>query len=260
MATWGTIINRVCFVRHFATNRNMRDENDQIYGLHSVAEALANPKRKFVKLQTTANAAERLQPQLSRSGITPEIVHPKVLDRQLEPDAVHQGALLTAKPLRQPSLSEIARDGTVVILDQVTDPHNVGAIMRSCAAFSVSALITTERHSAAQSGVFFKAASGAFEHVPYVKVGNLARAMEELKSLGFTLIGLDSEAEKPIASVKTTRPLGIVLGAEGKGLRQLTRDTCDVMTRLALPGAIVSLNVSNAAAVALYATSESSPA
>ena len=170
-------------------------ENEIIYGIHPVREALRNSKRKFVKLQVTANGAERLKEEIAAGNLTPEIVHPKVLDRQLEPDAVHQGALLEAKQLRQPQLDEISRDGTIVILDQVTDPHNVGAIMRSCAAFAVTALVTTARHSAAQSGVFFKAASGAYEHVPYVKVTNLSRAMEELRSYGFTLVGLDSEAE-----------------------------------------------------------------
>ena len=229
-------------------------DNDIIYGQHPVREALRNPRRKFVKLQVTANGAERLKDEIASAGITPEIVHPKVLDRQLETDAVHQGALLFAKQLRQPQLDEIPRQGTVVVLDQVTDPHNVGAIMRSCSAFAVTAMIATARHSTAQSGVFFKAASGAYEHVPYVKVTNLARAMEELRGYGFMLIGLDSEADMAIGQVTLNHPLAIVLGAEGKGLRQLTRNSCDVMARLALPGAIVSLNVSNAAAVALYAT------
>lgn len=227
-----------------------------IYGLHPVREALRNTRRKFVRLQVSANAADRLKEEIASSGIVPEVVHPKVLDRQLEPDAVHQGALLEARALRQPQLDEIPRQGTIVILDQITDPHNVGAIIRSCSAFAVTAVVTTARHSTAQSGVFFKAASGAYEHVPYVKVTNLSRAMEELKGYGFQLVGLDSEAETAIADVNLRRPLGIVLGAEGKGLRQLTRDSCDVMARLAMPGAIVSLNVSNAAAVALYATME----
>jgi 23S rRNA (guanosine2251-2'-O)-methyltransferase len=138
-------------------------------------------------------------------------------------------------------------------LDQVTDPHNAGAILRTCAAFGVVALVTTLRHSAEANGVFFKAASGACEHVPVVKVTNLARAMEELRDVGFQLIGLDSEAEVAIAAVAKMPPLAVILGAEGKGLRELTRKNCDVVAKLDFPGAIKSLNVSNAAAIALYA-------
>ncbi len=231
----------------------MSDENDVIYGAHPVEEALKNPRRKFVKLTCTLNGAERLKVFTQPLGITPEIVNPKVLDRRLEPDAVHQGMILEAKPLRQPQLKEIEQSGVVVMLDQVTDPHNVGAILRSCAAFQVTAVVTTARHSAEASGVLFKAASGAYEHVPFVKVTNLARAMEELREAGFRLVGLDSEAEISLGEVDKTPPLVLVLGAEGKGLRELTRKNCDVLAKLDFSGAIRSLNVSNAAAVALYA-------
>ena len=231
----------------------MSDENDVIYGAHPVEEALKNPKRKFVKLTCTLNGAERLKAFTQPLGITPEIVNPKVLDRKVEPDAVHQGMILEAKPLRQPQLSEIEQSGVVVMLDQVTDPHNVGAILRTCAAFQVTAVVTTARHSAEASGVLFKAASGAYEHVPFVKVTNLARAMEELRDTGFRLVGLDSEAEIALGEVDKTPPLVLVLGAEGKGLRELTRKNCDVVAKLDFSGAIRSLNVSNAAAVALYA-------
>lgn len=231
----------------------MSDENDVIYGAHPVEEALKNPKRKFVKLTCTLNGAERLKPFFQPLGITPEIVNPKVLDRKVEPDAVHQGMILEAKPLRQPQLNDIEQSGIVVMLDQVTDPHNVGAILRTCAAFQVTALVTTARHSAEASGVLFKAASGAYEHVPFVKVTNLARAMEELREAGFCLVGLDSEAEVTLGKVDKTPPLVLVLGAEGKGLRELTRKNCDVVAKLDFSGAIRSLNVSNAAAIALYA-------
>ncbi len=155
--------------------------------------------------------------------------------------------------MRQPRLDQIPRQGVVVFLDQVTDPHNVGAIMRSCAAFGVTALVATARHSPEASGVLLKSASGAYEHVPFAKVTNLARAMEELRSYGFLLLGLDSEAEADIGDVSLSLPLALVLGAEGKGLRQLTRQTCDRVARLDMPGEIKSLNVSNAAAIALYA-------
>ena len=231
----------------------MSDENDIIYGAHPVEEALKNPKRQFVKLTCTLNGAERLRALTQPLGITPEIVNPKVLDRKVEPDAVHQGMILEAKALRQPQLDEIEQSGVVVMLDQVTDPHNVCAILRSCAAFQVTAVVTTARHSAEASGVLFKAASGAYEHVPFVKVTNLARAMEELRDAGFRLVGLDSEAETVLGAIDKTPPLVLVLGAEGKGMRELTRKNCDVVAKLDFSGAIRSLNVSNAAAVALYA-------
>jgi 23S rRNA (guanosine2251-2'-O)-methyltransferase len=231
----------------------MSDENDVIYGAHPVEEALKNPKRKIVKLTCTLNGAERLKPFTQPLGITPEIVNPKLLDRKVEPDAVHQGMILEARALHQPQLNEIEQSGVVVMLDQVTDPHNVGAILRSCAAFQVTAVVTTSRHSAEASGVLFKAASGAYEHVPFVKVTNLARAMEDLRDAGFRLVGLDSEAEIALGEVDKTPPLVLVLGAEGRGLRELTRKNCDVVAKLDFSGAIRSLNVSNAAAVALYA-------
>jgi 23S rRNA (guanosine2251-2'-O)-methyltransferase len=228
--------------------------NDLIYGAHPVTEALKNPKRKPVKLWATENAALRLKEDVPGLIIEPEIVHPRLLDHMLKsPDAVHQGIILDAKALHQPRLDEVPRDGLIVLLDQVTDPHNVGAIMRSCAAFNVSAVVVTARHSADASGVFFKAASGAFEHVPYVTVTNLARAIDELKDYGFHIVGLDSEASVSMAEVPKVRPLALVLGAEGKGLRQLTVKSCDQVAKLDMPGAIKSLNVSIATAVSLYA-------
>lgn len=231
----------------------MSDQTDIIYGAHPVEEALRNPKRKCVKLKCTLNAAERLKPLTQAIGLTPEIVNPKLLDRMVSADAVHQGMILEAKALIQPELRDIPQSGIVVMLDQVTDPHNVGAIMRTCAAFNVVAMVTTQRHSAEANGVFFKAASGAYEHVPFVKVTNLARAMDELRDVGFRLIGLDSEADVALGDVDKSPPLVVVLGAEGKGLRELTRKNCDVVAKLDFTGAIKSLNVSNAAAIALYA-------
>jgi 23S rRNA (guanosine2251-2'-O)-methyltransferase len=229
------------------------DAPDLIHGAHPVTEALKNPKRKLIALKVTVNAAERLGELATARGLVPEVVHPRILDHLAGADAVHQGMVLEARPLRSPRLDQIERAGIIVLLDQVTDPHNVGAILRSCAAFRVNALVTTARHSPEASGVLFKSASGAVEHVPLVKVTNLARAMAELRSYGFRLIGLDSEAETAIGAVDKTPPIALVLGAEGKGLRQLTRETCDVVARLDMPGEIKSLNVSNAAAICLYA-------
>ena len=231
----------------------MNGQNDLIHGIHPVVHAVRNPRRRIVRLLATRNGADRIAADLAKRAMTAEIVQPKELDRLLGADTVHQGVFLEAEPLAQPSLGEIELTGTAVLLDQVTDPHNVGAILRSCAAFKVSALVTTARHSPDASGVLLKAASGAYEHVPYVRVGNLARAMEELRERGYTLLGLDSDAPATIGGVSWTDPVGLVLGAEGKGLRQLTRQRCDALVRLELEGPIKSLNVSNAAAIALYA-------
>src|SRR3954468_17141315 len=166
---------------------------ERLYGFHPVNEALQNPRRALLRLFATRNAAERIA-----SPINPEIVLPKELDRLVGPDAVHQGLVLEARPLEQPRLDQIDRTGTIVLLDQVTDPHNVGAIMRSCAAFSAGALVTTARHSPEASGVLLKVASGAYEHVAYVKVTNLARAIAEIKEYGFFVIGMDGEAHATI--------------------------------------------------------------
>jgi 23S rRNA (guanosine2251-2'-O)-methyltransferase len=230
-------------------------ENELLYGIHTVAEALTNPKREFVTLLATKNAADRLNHEIAAAGLTATEILPRELDRITGPEAVHQGMLLEAKPLRQPRLDQIERQGIAVLLDQVTDPHNVGAILRTCAAFGVTALIATSRHSPEASGALLKAASGAYEHVPFVKVTNLHRAMEELRGYGFQLLGLDSEAEGLLDAAGASPPLALVLGAEGRGLRLLTRKTCDGLARLDLKGHIKSLNVSNAAAIALYALS-----
>jgi 23S rRNA (guanosine2251-2'-O)-methyltransferase len=164
--------------------------------------------------------------------------------------------LLEAKPLPQPRLDQVRRDGLVVLLDQVTDPHNVGAILRSCAAFNVSAVVMTARHAAHETGVLFKAASGAYELVSTCRVTNLSAAMEELRVYGFKLIGLDSEAETTMETALSDGPKALVLGAEGKGLREKTRATCDVVARIDMPGEIKSLNVSIAAALSLYILSK----
>jgi 23S rRNA (guanosine2251-2'-O)-methyltransferase len=221
-----------------------------LYGWHTVKAALENPARRIKTVYATENAARRL----AESGIsaTPEIVRPDFIDRRLGPDAVHQGLLAEAAPLPSPRIEELPDDGLILVLDQITDPHNVGAILRSAAAFGAAAIVTTARHSPEATGVLAKSASGALELVAIATVQNLARGMEELKARGYQLIGLDSEGDADLSALPMRRPLGLVLGAEGKGLRQLTRATCDRVARIELPGALVSLNVSNAAAVALY--------
>lgn len=224
-----------------------------LYGWHPVVEALRNPLRRPRRFLATENAARRAIEELGTLPIEPTIVRIDDISRLLEPDAVHQGLYLEAEPLEGPDLDALPQDAFVIALDQVTDPHNVGAIVRSAAAFGASAMLTTARHSPSATGVLAKAASGGLEHVPFIVVGNLASALIELGERGFQRIGLDSDGDRPLAEVRILRPTVIVLGAEGKGLRQRTRTSCDVVARLDMPGAIRSVNVSNAAAIAMYA-------
>jgi 23S rRNA (guanosine2251-2'-O)-methyltransferase len=223
-----------------------------LYGWHTVTAALANPQRIIRKLWLTENAARRLAEEKIATPVSPEMVRPSEIDRRLGPDAVHQGLLAEADPLETPRIDSLPPHGIVLVLDQITDPHNVGAILRSAAAFAVKAIVTTARHSPEATGVLAKSASGALELVPLVLVTNLARALTELDERGFLTVGLDSEGGADLAEVELREPLALVLGAEGKGLRQLTRQTCSTIARLYLPGEIKSLNVSNAAALALY--------
>jgi 23S rRNA (guanosine2251-2'-O)-methyltransferase len=223
-----------------------------LYGWHTVAAALANPQRRIRKLLLTENAARRLADDNIETRVAPEIVRPSVIDQRLGPDAVHQGLLAEADPLPSPDIDTLPQEGIVLVLDQITDPHNVGAIMRSAAAFAVKAIVTTARHSPEATGVLAKSASGALELVPLVTVQNLARALTELNERGFLTVGLDSAGQENLSAVALREPLALVLGAEGKGLRQLTRETCKVVARLDMPGEIKSLNVSNAAVLALY--------
>jgi 23S rRNA (guanosine2251-2'-O)-methyltransferase len=223
-----------------------------LYGWHTVTMALQNPARRIRKLILTENAARRLAEDNIALSITPEIVRPAQIDQRLGPDAVHQGLLAEADPLPSPDIETLDADGMVLVLDQITDPHNVGAILRSAAAFAVKAIVTANRHSPEATGVLAKSASGALELVPLVTVQNLARALTTLNERGFMTVGLDSEGGDNLSAIALQPPLALVLGAEGKGLRQLTRETCSVVARLDLPGEIKSLNVSNAAVLALY--------
>ena len=223
-----------------------------LYGWHTVAAALANPQRTIRKLILSENAARRLADENIDTRVTPEIVRPALIDQRLGPDAVHQGFLAEADPLPSPDIETLPEVGIVLVLDQITDPHNVGAILRSAAAFAVKAIVTTARHSPEATGVLAKSASGALELVPLVTVQNLARALTEMNDRGFLTVGLDSAGGETLGAVELRQPLALVLGAEGKGLRQLTRETCSTVARLDMPGEIKSLNVSNAAVLALY--------
>jgi 23S rRNA (guanosine2251-2'-O)-methyltransferase len=229
-----------------------------IYGWHSAVAALANPRRKVLRLLATRNAHARLVefglvalPALAALGAMPEPVEAREIERLTGAEAVHQGIAILVEPLPPPELAALAEATLVVVLDQVTDPHNVGAILRSAAAFGAGGRVLTD--GPADSGVLAKAASGALEHVPLVRVTNLARALAALGAMGFRRLGLDSAAPATLASLGPAPRNALVLGAEGKGLRRLTREHCDAMVRLDLPGPIKSLNVSNAAALALAA-------
>jgi 23S rRNA (guanosine2251-2'-O)-methyltransferase len=223
----------------------------RIYGYHAVLAALKAPRRELIRLYATAAAAERLAPEIAGRRVETRIASNEDIAARLPREAVHQGLLLEAKPLPPLDISELPEKGLVVVLDQITDPHNVGAILRTCAAFAVDALITTERHSPELSGALAKSASGGLEHVPICSVVNLARALEELGDKNYWRVGLDSEAPSVFGDERLTRPLALVLGAEDKGLRRLTRENCDQLARLEMPGAIKSLNVSNACAITL---------
>ncbi|MDV2983758.1 UNVERIFIED_CONTAM: 23S rRNA (guanosine(2251)-2'-O)-methyltransferase RlmB [Methylobacteriaceae bacterium AG10] len=224
-----------------------------LYGWHPVSQALANAGRQFHRLLATENALARLNEAGIALPVEPEIVRPSAIDRLLGPDAVHQGLYAEAEPLDAPALDAMPDDALLLALDQITDPHNVGAIVRTAAAFGVTAIVTTARHSPNATGVLAKSASGGLEHVPLVIVRNLAEALITLGERGFTRIGLDSDAGTSLDAVGPRRPAVLVLGAEGKGLRQRTTECCDLLVRIDATGAIRSLNVSNAAAITLYA-------
>ncbi|WP_173931793.1 RNA methyltransferase [Chelativorans sp. Marseille-P2723] len=225
----------------------------RLYGLHTVRAALDNPARSIRRMWVTRNAAQRLKiADITALPFPAELVEPKAIDSLTGADAVHQGVLIEAEIRTPKTLSALGKASLVLVLDQITDPHNVGAIMRSAVAFGVDALVTTARHSPAESGVLAKAASGALEHIDHIEVRNLAESLEELHAAGFHTVGLDSDAPGPLEEALGTGRLALVLGAEGKGLRRKTRETVRALARLDMPGAIRSLNVSNAAAVALY--------
>jgi 23S rRNA (guanosine2251-2'-O)-methyltransferase len=238
-----------------ARRESLRPDGDGpviMYGWHTVTAALRNPARVIRKFLATDNAARRLTEEGIPAPPQLEVVRPSAIAERLLPDAVHQGLYLETDPLPAPSVETLPAKGLVLVLDQITDPHNVGAIFRSAAAFAAAAIVTTQRHSPDATGALAKAASGALEHVPLVNVQNLARGLAALKANGFMVVGLDSDGEADLTALPLRAPLALVLGAEGKGLRQLTKETCDYLARIDVPGAIKSLNVSNAAALALY--------
>jgi 23S rRNA (guanosine2251-2'-O)-methyltransferase len=230
-----------------------------LWGLHAVRAALANPARKSRKLLISGSAEPELRALAVKSKVLVETADHHAIDRALPRDAVHQGVALLTAPLAEADIHDavegIPEPRRLILLDQVTDPHNLGAILRSAAAFGVCGVIVQDRNSPPEGGVLAKAASGALELVPVVRVVNIARALDELGELGFLRVALADEAAEPIEDVDLSRDVVLVLGAEGEGLRRLTREKCDVAVRLPTRPEMPSLNVSNAAAVALYACS-----
>ena len=233
-----------------------------LFGLHAVRDALVNPAREKLRLVLTKNAFDKLQGAVEASGLTPEIVETRDFKVPISEDSVHQGAALEARPLNWGKLEDVCIGGQglalVVCLDRVTDPHNVGAVLRSAEVFGARAVIAPRHHSAPETGSLAKTASGALERQPYMRVTNLADAMLELRQMGFRLIGLDGDGTVTLAEALVEaggRAIALVLGAEGPGLRDRTRETCDVIAKIPAQGQFGSLNVSNAAAVALYAAS-----
>ncbi|MBY6116010.1 23S rRNA (guanosine(2251)-2'-O)-methyltransferase RlmB [Mameliella alba] len=232
-----------------------------LFGLHAVRDALMNPRREKLRLILTPNAAEKLAEAVSASGIEPEINDPRRFGAPLDPGSVHQGAALEVKPLDWGRLEDVAisAEGAalrLVLLDRVTDPHNVGAILRSAEVFGAQAVIGTRHHAAPETGALAKTASGALERQPYLRERNLADTIIALQGMGYLVLGLDGEAEQTIEEALEGRrdaPVALVLGAEGPGLRPKTKETVDALVRIDFARDFGSLNVSNAAAVALYA-------
>lgn len=235
-----------------------------LYGWHACLAALGNPHRQCHRLVLAGEPDSDQAGQLARIFERPELrlPEPEQLDRDemvdlLPPGAVHQGIALLTAPLSTPDLHELLNDlpygrQVIVALDQVSDPHNVGAILRSAAVFGGLAVLNTERHAPTETGTLAKSASGGLESVPYIQVTNLARSLDQLKEAGFWVFGLASEASEPLPEADLPERLVLCLGAEGAGLRRLTRERCDLLVRLPTPGSLQDLNVSNAAAVALY--------
>lgn len=242
--------------------RKAAAETVWLFGLHAVRDALLNPARQKLRLVVTKNASDKLAEAIATSGMSAEIVDSRKFNVPIDPQSVHQGAALEVKPLDWGRLVDRAigtedRPQRLVLLDRVTDPHNVGAILRSAEVFGALAVIGTRHHSAPETGALAKTASGALERQPYLRLRNLSDAIVELQQMGYLVLGMDGEAEQTIEQAlegKLDAPVALVLGAEGPGLRQKTKETCDALVRIDFAGGFGSLNVSNAAAVALYAS------
>jgi len=226
-----------------------------LYGHHAVKAALANPNRTKTRLFLLTNEP---RPQEAKSDLATTIVDKQTMEKTLPKGAIHQGIALEVKPLEPLSLDDIIRQAeekttsTIVILDGVTDPHNIGAILRSMAAFDSDALIVTDKNAPAETAAMAKAASGALDIVPLIRITNLARGLEKLKQAGFWIIGMEGTAQKSLRELDIPKKIAIILGSEGEGMRRLTFESCDFLAKLSISSRMESLNVSNAAAIALY--------
>ena len=235
-----------------------------LFGLHAVRDALMNAKREKLTLMVTPNAQAKLQEAIDFAGITPQVCDPRKFHPPIDKGSVHQGAVLEVKPLNWGSLDDVCIGDVaprVLLLDRVTDPHNVGAILRTAEVLGAAAVIGTRHHSAPETGALAKTASGALERQPYVRVRNLSDAIKSLQAMGYFVLGLDGEADTSIETTLAGRldqPVALVLGAEGPGLREKTKETVDQLVRIDAQGKFGSLNVSNAAAIALYASKQTS--
>ena len=240
------------------TNKNISSSGIWLYGAHAVQYALLNAQRRVLRLLLTKEAESSFEYEkfIGKRKIKPEIVDRGLIEKFCGRDAVHQGIAALCEGLPPLELQELIqnldKNAIIVVLDQVTDPHNVGAILRSCAAFNVNALIIPDKNSPPLSGVLAKASCGGLELVPVLKVVNLSQALEQLKQGGFWCLALDPAGEKTLAESKNFDRIAIVFGAEGEGLRRLTKESCDIMVRLPMQRDIGSINVSNAAAISLY--------
>jgi 23S rRNA (guanosine2251-2'-O)-methyltransferase len=243
--------------RHELSSTSHSGETGWLWGKHAVKSALENPRRRLKKALVSPAILPEVDAALKRRSLSPQTADNETIARTLPRDAVHQGIALLADPLPELDIHD-ALEGTtghrrLIMLDQVSDPHNLGAILRSAAAFGAAGVIVQDRHSPPISGTLAKAASGAVELVPLIRVVNLARTLDELGDLGFLRLAFADEAAQPLGQIDLKRDVVLVLGAEGEGLRRLTREKCDVAVRLPTSSKMPSINVSNAAAVALYA-------
>ena len=242
--------------RHKRSHPHGSPNRPRLWGKHAVAAALDNPERKVLRAWATRGAAAAMN---FPGSVPVTLADVADLGRMVPHDAPHQGVVIEVEPLADVWLGDVLGDAgeraLLLVLDQVTDPHNVGAIVRSAAAFGAIGIVTQDRHSPPESGALAKAASGALERVPWARVVNLARALEEIAEAGFWRIGLAGDADMELKAALGPPRIALVLGAEGPGLRPNTRGHCDALARLPIGSAVESLNVSNAAAVALYAAS-----
>ena len=231
-----------------------------IYGKHAVMAALANPKRKIAKVVCTRENAEEIKSLAGNRKLV--VVERRELEKMLPQDAVAQGVAVWAEPLKSVEIDDICskiaeeKDCRLLVLDQVTDPQNIGAIVRSCAAFGAKAVVVQDKNSPQESGAMLKAAAGTFENMPFCRVTNISRALEKLKNSGFWIVGMDGYAKDEISSLDGKGKIAIVMGSEGKGMRRLVEESCDVLLRLPISPNVESLNVSTAAAIVLYELSK----